>query len=143
MKVEQISIFMENKTGRLAEVTRCLAEAKANIRALSLADTSDFGILRLLVDDHEKAKHALKDKGFTVGSTAVVAVEVPDRPGGLDAILQLLSSRAINVEYMYAFVSPRCDNAVLIFRFDRPDDAIAVLQGSQFKVISGEELCSI
>ncbi len=143
MKVEQISIFLENKAGRLAEVTHCLAQAGINIRALSLADTSDFGILRLLVDDHEKAKDALKDKGFTVGRTAVVVVEVPDRPGGLDDILQLLSGHSINVEYMYAFVRQSCNNAVLIFRFDRPDDAIAVLQKGGFKVIPGKELCTI
>ena len=143
MTVEQISIFLENKAGRLAEVTHHLAQAGINIRALSLADTSDFGILRLLVDDHEKAKDALKDKGFTVGRTAVVAVEVPDRPGGLDDILQLLSEHSINVEYMYAFVRQNCNNAVLVFRFDRSDDAVAVLQKGSFKVIPDTELCAI
>ncbi|MDR2694960.1 MAG: ACT domain-containing protein, partial [Deltaproteobacteria bacterium] len=103
MKVEQLSIFLENKTGRLAEVTRTLGKAGINIRALSLADTSEFGILRLIVDNREKAKSALKEQGFTVGRTQVVAVRVDDRPGGLDDILQLLSDRSINVEYMYAF----------------------------------------
>ena len=83
MKVEQISVFLENKAGRLAEVTRVLGEAGINIRALSLADTTDFGILRLIVDQYDKAREILKDKGFTVGKTEVVAVEVPDRPGGL------------------------------------------------------------
>ena len=90
MKVEQISIFLENKAGRLAEVTGILGKAEINIRALSLADTSDFGILRLIVNDHEKAKKVLKDHGFTVGRTEVVAVEVEDRPGGLNNILQIL-----------------------------------------------------
>src|SRR5512133_1303085 len=99
MKVEQISIFIENKSGRLAEVSRILGEDNINIRALSLADTSDFGILRLIVNDCEKAKAVLKDKGFTVSKTEVVAVEVPDRPGGLSSILQTLDAVQINVEY--------------------------------------------
>ena len=104
MIVEQISIFLENKAGRLVEVTRALAEAHINIRALSLADTSDFGILRVIVDDTEKAKMVLKERGLTVGRTNVVAVEVNDQPGGLDHILEVLSEKNINVEYMYAFV---------------------------------------
>ena len=104
MKVEQISIFLENKAGRLAEVTRILGKGGINIRALSLADTSDFGILRLIVNDHEKAKQILKDNGFTVGRTEVIAVEVEDRPGGLNSILEILFKANINVEYMYAFV---------------------------------------
>jgi hypothetical protein len=108
MKVEQISIFLENKAGRLAEVTRILGEGGINIRALSLADTSDFGILRLIVNDHEKAKKILKEHGFTVGRTEVVAVEVEDRPGGLSSILQILYEAGINVEYMYAFVQQMC-----------------------------------
>src|SRR5512142_2297213 len=100
MKVEQISVFIENKSGRLAEIARLLGDAGVNIRALSLADTSDFGILRLIVNDREKAKTFLKEKGFTVSKTDVVAVEVPDRPGGLSSILQTLDSEKINVEYM-------------------------------------------
>ena len=124
MKVEQISIFIENKSGRLAEVARILGEAGVNIRALSLADTSDFGILRLIVNDVEKAKTVLKEKGFTVSKTEVIAVEVPDRPGGLAAILQVLDTDRINVEYMYAFVERCGENAVIIFRFDETHKAI-------------------
>ena len=111
MIVEQISIFLENKAGRLVEVTRALAEAHINIRALSLADTSDFGILRVIVDDTEKAKMVLKERGLTVGRTNVVAVEVNDQPGGLDHILEVLSEKNINVEYMYAFVQREGNNA--------------------------------
>ena len=143
MKVEQISIFLENKAGRLAEVTSSLSDAGVNIRALSLADTSDFGILRLLVDDHEKAKDALKEHGFTVSRTSVVAVEVPDKPGGLNGLLQLLGSRSINVEYMYAFVSSRRNNAIIVFRFDRPEDAIVVLQEEGIHVVPNSELSTI
>ncbi|ABB38885.1 amino acid-binding ACT domain protein [Oleidesulfovibrio alaskensis G20] len=140
MKVEQISVFLENKAGRLAEVTNALADANINLRALSLADTSDFGILRMIVADHEKAKQVLKDKGFTVGRTTVVAVEVPDQPGGLNDILQTLSDSKVNVEYMYAYVQPGGTNAVLIFRFDRTDQAIEVLTGKGFTVIPGDKL---
>lgn len=140
MKVEQISVFLENRAGRLADVTRTLAENSINIRALSLADTSDFGILRLILTDHEKAKKVLKENGFTVGRTNVVACEVSDKPGGLHTILDILSSNQINVEYMYAFVQQSGKNAVLIFRFDRTDQAIEVLQDNKIKIIPGEEL---
>ena len=143
MKVEQISIFIENKSGRLAEITRILGEADINIRALSLADTSDFGILRLIVNDAGKAKSALKEKGFTVNKTEVVAVEVPDRPGGLSTILRTLDSHQINVEYMYAFVERCGGNAVIIFRFDETDKAIATLLENSFNVLEGERLYSM
>ena len=140
MKVEQISIFLENKAGRLAEVTRILGTGGINIRALSLADTSDFGILRLIVNDHERAKQILKDNGFTVGRTEVVAVEVEDRPGGLNSILEILFRANINVEYMYAFVQQSGQNAVLIFRFDEIDNAIEVLTRNGVTVIEGQKL---
>ena len=140
MKVEQISIFIENKSGRLAEITRILGEAGANIRALSLADTTDFGILRLIVNDVEKAKSVLKEKGFTVSKTEVVAVEVPDQPGGLSSILQVLDREKINVEYMYAFVERCGGNAVIIFRFDETDKAIAALTENGVAILEGERL---
>lgn len=143
MKVEQISIFLENRAGRLSEVTQTLANAGINIRALSLADTSDFGILRLIVSDNEKAKTALKEQGFTVGRTTVVPVEVQDSPGGLHAILDILSGNGINVEYMYAFVQQSGKNAVLIFRFDRTDQAIETLQENGVTVLTGDELYHI
>ena len=143
MKVEQISVFLENRAGRLGEVTRLLSEAGINIRALSLADTSDFGILRLIVTDHEKAKQVLKEGGFTVGRTNVVAAEVEDKPGGLHHILDVLSKNDVNVEYMYAFVQQSGKNAVLIFRFDRTDQAIEVLQKNGVRIIPGKEIYSI
>ena len=143
MKSEQLSVFLENRAGRLAEVTRTLAEAGVNIRALSLADTSDFGILRLIVCNHEKAQTVPKEKGFTLGRTYVVAVEVPDQPGGLDAILQLMSANNINVEYMYAFAQGATDNAVMIFRFDKVDAAIDILQGNGFSILPPQRLCDL
>ncbi len=124
-------------------MTRVLSEAGVNIRALSLADTSDFGILRLIVSDFEKAKTTLKDKGFTVGRTTVVAVEVKDKPGGLHAILQALQKENINVEYMYAFVQQSGKEAVIIFRFDRTDEAIDLLQKNKFTIVPGETLYKI
>lgn len=140
MKVEQISIFIENKSGRLAEVTTILGFAGVNIRALSLADTSDFGILRLIVNDRDKAISALKGKGFTVSKTEVVAVEVPDQPGGLASILHVLDKESINVEYMYAFVERCGANAVIIFRFDETEKAIATLSQKGFNMLDGERL---
>jgi hypothetical protein len=143
MKVEQISIFLENKPGTLESATRTLRDANINIRALSLADTSDFGVLRLIVNDVEKAKQVLKDAGFTVGRTSVVAVEVPDRPGGLHSILEALSRENINVEYMYAFVERSGENAIIIFRFNMTDRAIEVLRKKGFKVLPGEKVYSL
>lgn len=141
--MEQISIFIENKSGRLAEVARLLGEAGVNVRALSLADTSDFGILRLIVNDREKAKQILKENGFTVSKTEVVAIEVPDRPGGLCEILQVLDKESINVEYMYAFVERCGENAVIIFRFDETEKAIQILLNRGFNVLEGERLYSM
>ncbi|MFV2082740.1 MAG: ACT domain-containing protein [bacterium] len=141
MKVEQISIFMENKAGRLAQVTQILGDAGVNIRALSLADTADFGILRLLVSDNDKAVSALKDNGFTVGLTDVLAIEVPDKPGGLAEFLKILGDNDINIEYLYAH--RRGENAIIIFRFDDLDRARSVIEGANIRVVGGEELYSM
>lgn len=143
MTVEQISVFLENTSGRLAEVAGILAGAGVNIRALSLADTTDFGILRLIVDQNDRAKQALKEHGFTVGKTEVIAVEVPDRPGGLAHILRALEAAGINVEYMYAFVRRSGDNAILIFRFDVPDKAVQGLTAAGIRVLKGEEVYAL
>jgi len=143
MQAEQISVFLENKAGRLAEVTGILSEANVNIRALAVADTSDFGVLRLIVDDNIKAVKALKNRGFTVGRTDVVAVEVEDRPGGLHRLLDMLHKAQINVEYMYAFVQHSGENAVMIFRFDNIDEAVRVLEEHNVKVISGSEVYTL
>ena len=143
MRVEQLSVFLENKAGRLAEVTGILSQAAINIRALSLADTSDFGVLRLIVNDTHKAKEALKSKGFTVGETEVVAVEVPDKPGGLHNILEIMQKSDMNVEYMYAFVQQSGSNAVMIFRFENVAQAVKVLETGGITVISGEKLYSL
>jgi hypothetical protein len=143
MRVEQIAVFLENKSGRLAEITKILADNTINIRALSVADTADFGILRLIVDKVELAKTVLKDNGFTVGKTSVIAVEVPDRTGGLASVLKTVEKAGLNVEYMYAFVNKSGQDAVLIFRFDEMDKAIEALQADGFKILTGEQICAL
>jgi len=143
MKVEQISIFMENRPGALEQVTGVLSRANINIRALSLADTSDFGILRLIVNDAATAKKVLQEGGFTVKRTDVVAVEVPDRPGGLHSILTVLARHGINVEYMYAFIERSGENAIIIFRFTPTDEAIDILIKNGFTVLPGEKVYSL
>jgi len=140
MKVEQISVFLENKAGRLAELTQTLTEANVNIRALSLADTNEFGVLRLIVDDNEAAEAAIKKAGFTSGRTEVVAVEVEDRPGGLHFILKTLQNAGINVEYMYAFVQPSGKQAIMIFRFEKVPEATKLLQSKGVTVLDGDTL---
>lgn len=143
MRVEQIAVFLENKSGRLAEITRILAENDINIRALSVADTADFGILRLIVDKVDLATEALRAGGFTVGKTNVVAVEVPDRSGGLASVLKVVNEVGLNVEYMYAFVNKSGANAVLIFRFDEMDKAIEMLQANGFTLLTGDQICAL
>ncbi|MDO9514697.1 MAG: ACT domain-containing protein [Syntrophales bacterium] len=140
MKVEQISVFMENKPGGLEHVTRVLADADINIRALSLADTSDFGILRLILNDIDSAEKALQGEGFTVRRTHVVAVEIPDRPGGMHSISKVLAGKNINVEYAYAFVERSGENAIIIFKFDDIDMGIEVLLENGFTVLPGEKV---
>ena len=143
MLVEQIAVFLENKSGRLAEITSILADNDINIRALSVADTADFGILRLIVDKVEKAKTVLRENGFTVGKTQVIAVEVEDKTGGLARVLQCLKEAGINVEYMYAFVNKTGENAVLIFRFEKMQEAIDQLQKGGFTILTRDQICSL
>ncbi|HHB76059.1 MAG TPA: ACT domain-containing protein [Desulfobulbus sp.] len=143
MRVEQIAVFLENKSGRLAEITGILAENEINIRALSVADTADFGILRLIVNKVDLARKVLKENGFTVGKTNVIAVEVPDQAGGLAGVLKTVETEGLNVEYMYAFVNKTGENAVLIFRFDEMDKAIQSLQKAGLTLLSGEQVCAL
>jgi hypothetical protein len=140
MKLHQLSVFSENKQGHITAPCRLLAKEGVNIRALSLADTERFGILRLIVSDWKRAKELLEQAGTVVKITEVVAVEVPDRPGGLADVLEAFVATAINIEYMYACPFVRGEKAVLIFRFDHPDAAIARLQERGFQVLSSGEL---
>jgi hypothetical protein len=140
VKVNQISVFLENKSGRLADVTRTLAENKINIRALCIADTIDYGLLRLIVNDPVIATKALNDEGFTVAQTEVLAIEVPDRPGGLAGIIDIFSSKGLNIEYMYAFVGGSNQHAIVIFRVEPVDEAIEAMKGGGARILTGEEL---
>ncbi|MCK8825106.1 ACT domain-containing protein [Fuchsiella alkaliacetigena] len=140
MKVKQISIFLENKSGRLADVTETLGSAEINIRALSIADTSDFGILRLIVDQPDKALAILKEEGFTVNETEVVAVGVDDTPGGLAKALAVLKEEEINIEYMYAFIGRASGDALVVFRVQEIERANQVLKERDFNLLSAEEV---
>jgi hypothetical protein len=143
MTLKQISVFLENKKGRLAEVVGLIAAEKINIRALSLADTADFGVLRLIVNDPERCFAALKDNSFVAQQTDVIAVEVPDRPGGLQQILQVFDAGGVNIEYMYAFVEKKSDNAIVIFRIEQPDLAIQVLEKNKISVLSPDVISKL
>ena len=140
MKIHQLSMFLENKPGRLSEPCRVLAQNGINILTLSLADTQQFGILRLIVKDWQKAKEVLEDSGCVVNVTEVVATEVEDQPGGLATILEVIESAKLNIEYMYAFTFRNEDKAVLVFRFNDPDAAIKALQGEKINVVGGVQL---
>lgn len=140
MKITQISIFLENRKGRLFDVCAMLGKNKINIRALNIAETEEFGILRIVVDKPAEAVKALKENGFVAHLTDIVAVEVADQPGGLADILKILTENDLNVEYMYGFVERSEDKAMLVFRFDDPDKAIAVLQQHKIKIIGSKDI---
>jgi hypothetical protein len=140
MKLKQLSLFLENKPGTLSNPCRILAQAGINLVTLTVADTLQFGILRIIVSNWEKAKKLLEDHGCVVKVSDVVAIEVPDRPGGLLEILDVLEQARINVEYMYAFGSKKADKAILMFRFDDPDAAIQALQRKKINVVGAVEL---
>lgn len=140
MKLKQLSVFLENRPGALRGACRELADAGINLMTLCLADTQQFGILRLIVQDWVKAKERLEARGSVVKVTEVVAVEVPDRPGGLAGLLEVFERGGINVEYMYAFTMKQEDMGLLVFRFDDPDRAVEALQAARVNVVDEVEL---
>jgi hypothetical protein len=140
MKIHQLSIFAENKPGHIAGPCRLLGAEGVDIRALALADTQSFGILRLIVSDAAKATRVLEAAGHVVKATEVLAVPVADEPGGLAQILAALEGSPVNIEYLYAFPFGHRGKAVLIFRFDDPDRALAILQRQGIDVLAGDEL---
>jgi len=137
--IEQVSVFLENSPGHLARLTRALADAQINLRALMLADTSEFGVVRIICDHPRAAKAVLDEAGFGVSITNVLAVEIPDTPGGLADVLDVLGSAGVNVEYAYAFVEPGQAAAVDIFKVDDPS-AAAALTAAGINVISPDRL---
>ena len=140
MKLKQISVFLENKEGRLKKAISILSQASINIRALSIADTSEFGILRLIVPEPELAQEKLEENNFVVKVNEVIAVEVPDQPGGLDSILNILYKAKINVEYLYAFVEKNEDKAIVVIRTENIDEGIKALEDSDINVMSAEDV---
>ena len=140
MTVEQLSVFVENKPGKLVEALEALADAKVDLRALSLADTSDFGILRIIVDKPDKALDVLTKKGFLVRSNDVIALVIGDRPGGLASVVRQLSDAGVDIEYTYAFVGHSKDHAYVIIRVDNNDAAIEILTKSGVTLLTEKEL---
>ena len=140
MRIRQISMFLENKPGQLSAVCRDLAEAGVNIATLSLADTSDFGIVRMIVDDHEKAKAVLAEKGHVANVREVIAVCVPDRPGGMAEVMQVLDQAGANIEYSYAFAFHKGEKAVLVFRFGDNAKAESALKAAGYTTLGEEEI---
>jgi len=138
MHILQISVFLENRKGRLAEMTKLLAENKINIRAVSLADMTDLGVLRLIVNDPDRCLNVLKANDFAAQATEVVAIELPDKLGAIHGILEILNANGLNVEYMYASRGKKGDTGVVIFKVDPVDEAVAVLRRNGISVLSGD-----
>lgn len=141
--IKQISLFLENKEGRLAKVCRVLGNEGINIRALSIADTTDFGVLRLIVNNPEKAYQVLKENKFAVSITDVLAMEVSDTPGGLAGTLERLDEAGINVEYMYAFLGTASQDALVIIRVENPQEAMHVIKKAGLNILEGDRVYSL
>lgn len=142
MKIHQVSVFLENRPGQLRTACDVLAKAGISMVTLSLADTAQFGILRLIVQDWQKAKTVLEKAGCVVKITEVLAIEVADQPGGLSRILEIVDGAGLNIEYMYAFTEKRGDRAMLVFRFTNPDAALKVLQAGGISPVNTVQLFS-
>lgn len=140
MTIKQLSVFAENKKGTILYATEALAEAKIDIRAMCVADTRDFGILRLIVDDAEKACEALRAKDCVVSVTQVIGVAVPDMPGGLSNVLKLLAKNDINIEYIYAFITVSGKNAYVVIRVNDNDKAVKVLTENNIPLVTESDI---
>ena len=140
MTIPQISVFLENKAGQLADITGILSDNQVNMRAINIAETADYGVLRLIVDDATKASSILLEQGFILTMTPVVGVAVPDTPGGLSKVLSVISTAGIDVEYMYSVFGQRDGQACMIFRVADTDGLTAVLEKSGIRAIAGEDL---
>jgi hypothetical protein len=141
--LKQISLFLENKTGRLAQVCRAIAQDAINIRALSLAETKDFGILRMIVDDPDLAEDKLKARGFAVTITDVIGIKVPDQPGGLAGALEALEKEGVSVEYMYAFLGKSDDKAQVILRLTEIDRGIEAMKSQNLELLTPQEVYKV
>lgn len=143
MTIKQISIFMENKPGHLATICKALASANVNIVTLSLADTQQFGIVRLIVNDCDKAKDVLASAGFAVNVRDVLAVGVRDEPGGMARLLEIIGAAGVNIEYMYAFAAHIGEEAILVFRFDDPGKAEKALADAGVQIVSPDDILNL
>ena len=143
MAIIQLSIFLENRLGRLQDIVSILGENDINIRALSLADRSEYGILRLIVNNMEKALQILKKENFSVNKTPVIAIEVMDKPGGLAEILNILVGKNLNIEYMYAFVEKSQDKAIVVFKMAKAEEAGKILQAENIRILNEEDIKNI
>ncbi|MDO5361235.1 MAG: ACT domain-containing protein [Eubacteriales bacterium] len=143
MTVKQISVFLENKPGRLSELTEVLSQNNIDMRALSLAEAADFGIVRLIVDDIYSASTVLKDADYIISITKVLAVEMPDEPGALSKAISVLGDNDVNIEYMYAFTTRKKGIAYMIFRVEDNEKAIRVLQQNGIRPVCQDELQSL
>lgn len=141
--VTQLTVFLENSPGRLAGLTRALGDAGVNMRALMVADTAEFGVVRIICDRPEAARRAAEDAGFSVSTTSVIAVEVPDSPGGLADVLEIIGSAGTNVEYAYCFVEPGGDAAIDVFRVEDAHAASEALRAAGIRVLRPEEIYEI
>jgi len=141
--IKQISLFLENKKGRLAHVCKVIGDAGINIRALSIADTADFGVLRLIVNDPGKAFQVLRDNGFVANITEVLAIEVSDTPGGMAMVLEKLDQAGISVEYAYAFIGKSAKNALVIIRVENPAEAAGIIKEAGIPVLTEEEVYNL
>lgn len=141
MLIDQISVFVENKQGRLADVMKVLHNSSIDIRAMTIADTTDFGIMRLIVDDTEKAIAALKSDGCTAAVTKVIAFTIPDVSGSLYKVMDIINDNGINIDYLYSVMGKTAGRADIVIRVEDNDQAIKVLTDNGIQLISGDELC--
>ena len=140
MHIHQISVFLENRTGQLAEITRLLADANIDIRAISIAETADYGLARMIVDDSHKASNILLQHGDILSMTPVWAVEVPDRPGGLAELLAVLAEAEVDVEYMYSLFTHREGNAYMVMRVSDDPKFLSTLGDRKIRIMTQDEL---
>lgn len=140
MLVQQISVFVENKNGRLADITRVLQKNNIDISAISIADTANFGILRMIVNKPQEAVIAIRNEGYTVNTTDVLAVEVDDSPGGLNKVLEIIDNKDISVEYLYSFVRRPSKSALILFRVEEPDKVVKILKNAGIHMLNHDEV---
>ena len=143
MIIKQLSIFLENRSGRINEVTSLLGAENINIRALTLADSADFGVMRLIVADLDKAIACLKKNDISIGLTSVVAVEVPDLPGGLAEVMRKVDNSGLDVKYMYSIPEKKHDSAIMIMRFDDAEETAEKLKDQGLNILKQEEVLNL